>query len=423
MKNREIRTLKNKLKLGLLLVCVVLLSLSGCAKVMPTPEPVTLRFFHAPGDTAYYETLAQEFHEQYPHITVELSAGNERRMGSRLVANEVDVFVTSQFALSFLRERNLIMNLSPFIEQDETFNPGDFYPGTLDMLASQGRNWGIPAGLDLMVLYYNQDLFDEYNVPYPEIGWTWEDFLDRAIRTSDPNANVYGYAPLYSGQYELYDVITFMYQHGGGLFDDLQAPTRTTFDDPLNIEALQWYQNLLYTHQVAPTPEEESMYRDYPTSGIAEGKFAMWNGLFSERGGNDNAWLWDWGLHWGMVPLPRDQKGMSLALINGYFIATNSPHPDESWQWIAFLSQKLPSQSMPTRKSLAESDAYETQVGAQPAAVARAAVQEAALVNPQVFEFDEEINILGEAVYGALNKSLSPEEALNLAQEEAKKHQ
>jgi len=41
--------------------------------------------------------------------------------------------------------------------------------------------WAIPAGVDMLVMFYNQDLFDQYDVPYPEVGWTWGDFLDTAL--------------------------------------------------------------------------------------------------------------------------------------------------------------------------------------------------------------------------------------------------
>jgi hypothetical protein len=52
------------------------------------------------------------------------------------------------------------------------------------------------------------------------------------------------------------DAAHFVYQHGGRLCDDLQAPTYATYDDPLTIEALEWYAALFQEHNVAPTPEQ-----------------------------------------------------------------------------------------------------------------------------------------------------------------------
>ena len=52
--------------------CLLILVLAGCGKLLPTPDPVTIKFPHMENDTAYYELLAQQFHEQNPYITVEL---------------------------------------------------------------------------------------------------------------------------------------------------------------------------------------------------------------------------------------------------------------------------------------------------------------------------------------------------------------
>ena len=54
------------------LLCLLMILLHACAKLMPTPEPVTITFAYPARDTAYYETLVQEFQEQNSYITVEL---------------------------------------------------------------------------------------------------------------------------------------------------------------------------------------------------------------------------------------------------------------------------------------------------------------------------------------------------------------
>ena len=60
----------------------------------------------------------------------------------------------------------------------------------------------------------------------------------------DPGADVFGYGPLL----DLFDPLTFIYQRGGRIFDDLENPTRTTFDDPLTIDALDWYSRLFFDY-------------------------------------------------------------------------------------------------------------------------------------------------------------------------------
>jgi ABC-type glycerol-3-phosphate transport system substrate-binding protein len=146
-------------------ICLLVVPFSGCrGGVIPTPEPVTIVFAHSGFDAEYYEALIQEFSENYPYITVELVSSD---------TGDADVFVDSQFALSELREQGNVLSLDPFIEQDASFDLFDFYPGTVELFTSQEEVWAIPAGVDVMVMFYNQDLFDQYGVPYPEVGWTW----------------------------------------------------------------------------------------------------------------------------------------------------------------------------------------------------------------------------------------------------------
>ncbi len=124
-------------------------------------------------------------------------------------------------------------------------------------------------------------------------------------------------------------------------------------------------------------------------------------------------------MHWGIAPLSRDQNAATLAITDAYFVSSGTAHPDECWQWVAFLSEQLPARQIPPRRSLAESDAYVAQVGDEVAAVARASLESAMLFSPRVFEFENEIELLGEALYAAVNGDLPPRDALSMAQERA----
>ena len=168
-------------------------------------------------------------------------------------------------------------------------------------------------------------LWGDWSLPYVE-GRTWDDFLADALAIRDEDAGIFGYVPTL----DTYDPLLFIYEHGGRLLDDLQNPTRTTFDDPLTVDALEWYVNLMYESNVAPTPEQVrkafggtgfAVYR-----GIMQGKAGMWAGLLSQRGGSSRTVKWN--MRWGMVPLPRDAKAVTGTLVHGYFISAETQHPD-----------------------------------------------------------------------------------------------
>jgi len=411
-----------RLSLVCAVLCLLLVFLPGCGETVPTPDLVTITFAHLAFDTAHYERLAQDFNESHPYITVELRAKQPRewmRSGD-LSVDDVDVFVAQDSALAWLLEQESILNLDPFIEQDGSFELPDFYPRMVENLTNGGKTWAVPAGIDFLVMFYNQDLFDRYDVPYPEVGWTWDDFLNIVLALHDPEANIFGYAP----SSDLSDAVPFIYQHGGRVADDLQHPTRTTFDDPLTIEALEWYAKLILEYDAVPTPAEAR--RAFGGSGyyigraFLRGQLGMWAGSFSERGGRYYSST-EWDLRWGMVPLPRDKQSATIASVEGYYISSQAQHPDACWQWIAFASGQVPDRLIPTRRSLVEATAYEQQVGSDVAAVVLESLGGELLLFPTDLPEEAEAasGIFLKAMEEIVSGRASPEDALKWAQQQS----
>jgi multiple sugar transport system substrate-binding protein len=414
---RDLWARLGRLGLAGAVTCLIAIPLSGCGGAVPTPELVTVAFVHLDADTEFYEPLVRKFSESYPHITVELHARPWNAMDD-LSASDADVFAADAFTLGELQQQGDILNLDPFVEQDASLDLADFYPGTVELLTREGKTWAVPAGLDMDVMYYSQDLFDQRGVPYPEIGWAWDDFLNRALAIRDPEAGVFGYTttPGYS------DAVLFVYQHGGRIVDDLRNPSHTTFDDPSTIEALEWYGKLFHEFDVAPTRDEVrkafggGQYAAY--DGIRHGKVGMWILSLSERGGR--GWPVEWFVNWGMAPLPRDAQFVTDAWVEGYAISSQTQQPDACWQWILFLSQQMTDRLMPARRSLAESTAFGRQVGSDVASVARESIENAALVSPWILdEFGEVMEIFEQAVGQIIEGDATPQEAMDWAQREA----
>lgn len=392
------------------LLCLLGACLSGCGPGTSPPEAVTITFSHGGDEGDYYQALVQEFSQSHPHITVELQGPT---------AESADVFVDVQYPLSERRMQDDVLSLDAFIERDESFDLDDFYPGTVETFTGEGKMWAIPARVDALVMFYNQDLFDRYAVGYPEVGWTWDGFLSVASAIRDPEAGVFGYAT--SQEFYTVEALLFIYQHGGSVFDDWQDPTRATFDDPLNVEAMAWYADLMYAHNVAPTPEQvrsvfgtggENVYQ-----ATLQDKVGMWMGFFSGRmQPADHEAL---GKRWGTASLPRDAVSFTVGIVEGYFISDQAQHPDACWQWISFLSRQMPGRFIPTRRSVAESVAYERRAGDETAAVARASIESAGLLSPRVAAVEGASAILEQAVDEIVNGRSTPVEAMAWAQRES----
>ncbi|MGC9467464.1 MAG: ABC transporter substrate-binding protein [Anaerolineae bacterium] len=384
---------------------------TSCSGLMATPEPVTISFIHPVDPSGAYEQWAQQFQEEHPHITVELVSSDD--ISFRQYTTK-DAFIASQFELTALLDQQSILDLSSFIEQAEALDVDDIYPAAMEVFKSQGRQWALPFGVDMMMIYYNKDLFDRYGVAYPWPGWTWGDFLDRALDTTDPGADIYGYAIQHEGDFSIFEPLMLIYQHGGRVFDSLQAPTVMTLNDPLNVEAMEYYASWINDHGIAPTAQEaQSLSQPYPWRGVLEGQFAMWTMMYSERGGL--RWPQPWRMNWGVVPMARDTSAAALAMAEGLYISSSTEHPEEAWAWIQFLSQQLPSFTIPARQSVANSERYEQVVGPDVAATARAALDDAILVNPELLGFEQGLAAMAEA-FAQIRSGEPVETALDEAQ-------
>jgi multiple sugar transport system substrate-binding protein len=398
--------------LACVFVGVLVVTLSGC-NAAPPPEPATITFAYRDLDTEYFEGVVHEFNEQYPHITIELRPLTASGL-RHLEAGGADVRMVWQVILSDLQEQGDIMSLEPFIEADASFDRPDFSSAALDAFTVEGRIWAIPHGTNPIVIYYNKDLFDQYEVSYPEVGWTWDDFLSAALAIRDPDAGVFGYA----SDVEPYDALWLIYQHGGQVFDDIQNPTRTTFDDPLTIEAMEWYAELYHRHNVAPLPQE---WREIGGNegGILTGKVGMWSYYFAFQGGRD--FFMEWPMRWGMVTLPRDTHAVTSGICGAFAISSQTQYPDAAWQWISFASRQPHHYTVPVRRSVAGSAEYEQLVGSDVAIVARECLETGLFDSPRVFTvFGGALDAFEAAVEGIISGDWTAQEAMDWAQREAR---
>jgi multiple sugar transport system substrate-binding protein len=410
-----------------LILLVIFLSSCGQPAPTPTPEPVSITFACVNSDEAYYEQMVQEFNEQSPHITVELRPYG-REAQDQVTGADADVLITWEGVLGDLYTQGDLLDLQPIIDTDQSIDLDDFHPSAIPLFSYRGNTWALPAGLDCDVMYYNRDLFDQYGVPYTQIGWTLNDFLDAAVPLRDPTFGVYGYTTTgIMGDLNYRDAVFFIYTAGGQLYDDPVEPTRTTFDDPLVIEALEWYATLYHEYDVAPTPEDarNTFRRNWPSQyvlleGIYRSKVGMWILPFSERGGS--YWPSEWMMNWSMVPLPQGSRSTTFPYGEGYGISSRTQHPDACWQWILFLTKQMPYRLIPARKSMLESAEYEQLVGSDFAAVARASMDSADLTRtaPEVSEeFESASDLFVEAVDSIVMGERTPREAMGWAQREA----
>jgi len=428
--------MKNKRNtyLGVCIILIISILISACSGIFKTPEPVTIRFGSYEDFPASYDEHAKEFNAGQTGITVELVPyffeGDAVSSG-----NQFDCYSIAGSTLAFLLHEGEIdlpappLSLDGFIEGDADFDLQDYFPGPLRQVTSQGSIMALPAAVYPTVMYYNKDLFDQHGLEYPQTGWTWDDFLEAAIAIRDPVEDVWGYI----SRMGLLEVLIFILQHGGNIVDDLENPNAVTFTDPLTIEALEWYADLIHTYQVSPPSREPGAAGTYFNSDkvIMEGKAGMWSGFFFERLDISAEYL-DRGASQGpelpyrvgIAPLPRDAISATYADTQVLVISSETENTDACWQWITYLSDQMIRNDnlVPARRSLTESKEYENRVGREAAQAARAGLENTFVISNELRLFVQDV---GESLEDAVIKieigEWTPQEAMEWLQEQAEK--
>lgn len=400
----------------------LLLAQGGCSLPLPgpPPEPAEVSFACRPEEEAFYEPLVAAFQRERPHITVNLV-----RYGAGFDWPQADVWEVSPFTRRFMdRFGYEPLDLTPLIERGDPFGrqQAEFkfdredFGDLLELFQEGDEVWAVPSALYVQGLYYNRDLFARYGIAPPTAEWTWEAFLQAGKALYRPWDGVYGYTP----DRDYNDPVSFIYQNGGRIFDDLKQPTRTTFDDLATIEALEWYAALMHEQEAAATPYQarQAWGISGPVrAGILAGTLAMWTGSITPGGdGVDGAEL---EIDWGVAPLPVGQQRAALGFALGYVISARAEDTDAAWEWLVYLTHQVPPRGIPARRSVLASQAFEDEVGADVAAAARASAEHVLLLSDEAWEIYGQFQTFNEALNMIYSGQATAAEAMTWAQEKS----
>jgi ABC-type glycerol-3-phosphate transport system substrate-binding protein len=413
----------------LLVLCLALLLIvAGCGprlEPIPTPEPITLRVAYRQ-HTVELQGLFERFQEQYPWITVQ--AVETERWGdlqTLVRAGNADIVRDRRDILELAGE-GLIRTLDDIQLGDWAGIREDYFRGAWEGLSVDGQQWGIPAGLDMLVTYVNLDQSQALNVRLPGEDWTLFEFLDLTMGLNYPlglpqsSTRLFGFCTTP----ESVDPVLFVYLHGGGIVDDINSPKEPTLDNPRTVEAAQWYADLYTRHGLAPDPE--MIRTTFRMGGIYEaavrGSCGVWVGMYSQRGGLDTPFHWPF--NWRMLPMPRDRAPFNLGDVEGYFITKQCAHPREALMLLRFLSDhsEAAGQMMPPRRSQVESEDYELVVGEEAAELAGSFGERSVLMVPaqSAAELEQVAGAFFQAIQLMIKEGVSAAEALDAAQQQAR---
>ncbi len=205
---------------------------------------------------------------------------------------QVDVAFVAIEGFRMMQDMGVAHPLNPYMEANaEEVDPvlANLEPALLDALTLEdGNTYVIPTECNNIVIHGNKTTFANAGVDLPSPDWTKDDFLEaaKAMTFEEDGVKHYGFAvPQY------YFMMEGWLRNNGSSFmeDDLSAPR---INSPENVETIQFLQDLIYVHEVAPIPEPNvDPIQQIMDGTVAMGSFGRWPTLSYEANDFKDAFI------------------------------------------------------------------------------------------------------------------------------------
>ena len=322
---------------GLLMAATTVFAASAVAA-----EPVQLSFWYpvdlGGGLAKVIAGLVGDFNKTHSDIQVTATyTGNydvtlQKIQASKLAGTLPDVAVTEISSVPVLAALGAAQPIDELIASSGDKKLLDrFWPSMLLNCTYGGKVYGVPFQRSTPVMYYNKDAFSEAGLDPERPPVTWDDLISVAqkltTREGERTTRWGIELPLEAFNWFYY---ALTYANGGETLST--DGTKVLWDEPKNIEALQFWHDLVNKYKVTPayTP-----WNDGPQE-FAAGKTAMvWHSTGSQAFMRQNV-----KFHWGLGRIPRNiQFGPPSGGGNMLMYATDPARKKAAWTFITWMSE------------------------------------------------------------------------------------
>ncbi|UQZ36932.1 sugar ABC transporter substrate-binding protein [Paenibacillus sp. PK3_47] len=221
----------------------------------------------------------------------------------------------------------------------------------LDSLAykHKGNTVAYAAANEILLLYYNKDMFDKANVPYPpsalDQAWTWDEFVDTAKKlTIDKNGKHPGEDGFNAQSIVQYgasvenlpwQLETWALSNGGGFYSEDGSEVRIGEDS--SMEAIQRVADLYLKDHVAPLSvgqTDDGIQRTIIAGTVAMATNGQWNVGTSLNTAKEE------GLNYGVAVLPYMKDKVTISTGGANVVFSQTKHPKEAMEWLKWYNSE-----------------------------------------------------------------------------------
>ncbi len=326
-----------------------------------TGDKISLTLYHwdngGKTETDLVYEVCDEFMKKYDHIHVEVEIiSSYEQQFQRFMAsgNIPDVFCVPDGSFGQWVQTGLILNIQEYYDNTEIIDKDSIATSALDRYRFNGTTMGsgdlycMPKDITPYVMYYNKELFDKYNVPYPsdtEIMtpeealemWAQFGYLRDTVSTYKTGKkigqlkladdHIYGVAKLYPEG--------LIWSNGADYLSEDRS--KVLINTPEFIEVYEYIQECQMVYAVAPTSatltstSEKTLFLNGDAACYIEGRSVTTD--LRDKADFD----------WDIAPIPAfeaNQQCNGWSGSVGYGIYKNTKHPDEAYLLAEYFTSK-----------------------------------------------------------------------------------
>ncbi|ADU29611.1 ABC transporter substrate-binding protein [Evansella cellulosilytica] len=304
-------------------------------------EEVEIRFswWGDTGRNEVYNEIVDRFEEKYPHITVQREFGGWEDYWDRLATqiaggNAPDVISMHQFYVSDYARRGALRDIQELMDAG-VLDLSDFEDSAIDSGKVDDTIYMVAKGITMPGWAYNTAQFDELGVDYPDLNWTWDDFVEtvHALNDAMGSDDHWGVQDMSGGQLQP-NFRYFVRQRGNDLFDD---EGKLAFDED---DVREWWTMWDDLRQAGAIPDAATG-NEFEGAPLEANMFVTGRTALVQIPANQ-LYLYQQQFDDGelrMVRMPHIEGGANGEYIEGAYlsIAERSDHPEEAAMFIDFF--------------------------------------------------------------------------------------
>ncbi|WP_123041979.1 ABC transporter substrate-binding protein [Cohnella candidum] len=283
------------------------------------------------------QQIADNYQKLHPNVKISIESVPDQ-YGTKLLTQIAggqapDIFQIGDGDVKMFMDKGALEDLTPYIQGQNGIDLNDYYPNVLDVGKLGDKYYTMPKDYSDIGVYYNKKLFDAAGVPYPQAGWTWDQFYDTAKKLTKKEGSKYTQWGVSLPGGWLRAILPLINAYGGSVI----SPDGNSFEGFMNsdgtVKALELYQDMYLKDHISPSNTESAAFKGVDLFGA--GKVAMnvtgrWPVMDYEKNPD---------LSFGVAPMPVGPSGAANTICYaGYGLYSKSANKDEAWNYLKYLT-------------------------------------------------------------------------------------